>query len=85
MHIHSACFTQGKFSSRTTLAIQFTVNGPNHTHLPTFPFPHRINPFLYWKPIKGSLANSADPDQMPHNVVAGQGLHCLLTQFFIKI
>ena len=29
-------------------------------------------------------ANSADPDQMPHNVASDQGLHCLLTGFSIK-
>ena len=38
-----------------------------------------------WKHIKGSLANSADPDQMPPNVASDQGLHCLLTRFSIKI
>ena len=32
----------------------------------------------------GTLANSADPDQMPHDVAADQGLHCLLTRFSIK-
>ena len=26
----------------------------------------------------GTLANSADPDQMPQNVASDQGLHCLL-------
>ena len=28
---------------------------------------------------KGLQANSADSDQMPHNVASDQGLHCLLT------
>ena len=37
-----------------------------------------------WKPVKGSEENSEDPDQMPHNVASEQGLHCLLTGFFIK-
>ena len=35
-------------------------------------------------PKRGTLANSADPDQMPHDVASDQGLHCLLTGFFIK-
>ena len=39
---------------------------------------------FYWKPIKGSYANSADSDQMPHSVASDQGLHCLLTGFSIK-
>ena len=30
------------------------------------------------------LANSADPDQMTHNVASDQCLHCLLTRFSIK-
>ena len=40
--------------------------------------------FLTGKPVKGSQANSADPDQMPHNVASDQGLYCLLTEFSIK-
>ena len=31
-----------------------------------------------WTGIFGTLANSADPDQMLQNVVSDQGLHCLL-------
>ena len=34
--------------------------------------------------MKVSLANSADPDQMPHNVASDQALQCLLTEFSIK-
>ena len=30
------------------------------------------------------MSNSADQDQMPHNVASDQGLHCLLTEFSIK-
>ena len=33
---------------------------------------------------KGSRANSADPDQTPHNVASDQVLHCLLTGFSMK-
>ena len=35
-----------------------------------------LNPFitLTWKPVKGSRANSADPDQMPHYAVSDQDL-----------
>ena len=40
-----------------------------------------LTQFLTGKPVKGSKANSADPDQMPHNVASDQGLHCLLTGF----
>ena len=28
----------------------------------------------------GTLTNSEDPDEMPHNTVFHQGLHCLLRQ-----
>ena len=38
----------------------------------------------YLESVKGSKANSADPDQMPHNVASDQGLHCLLPGFSIK-
>ena len=31
-----------------------------------------------------SLANLADPDQMPYHVASDQGLHCLLTGLSIK-
>ena len=34
--------------------------------------------------MKGSPANSADPDQTPHNVASDQGLHCLPTGFSIR-
>ena len=30
----------------------------------------------------GTQANSADPDQTPHDAASDQGLHCLLTVFF---
>ena len=40
--------------------------------------------FFTWKPVKVLYANIADPDQMPHIVASDQGLHCLLTGFFIK-
>ena len=50
----------------------------NASHVPW----HQLNPFL---PIKGSLANSADPDQMPHNVASDQDLHYLLLDFPSKI
>ena len=52
------------------------TNKPKHLQL--------SSPILTWKPVKGSQANSADPDQMPHNVASDQGLHCLLTGFSIK-
>ena len=34
--------------------------------------------------VKGSQANSAVPDQTPHNVASDQGLQCLLTRFFLS-
>ena len=43
-----------------------------------------FQPIFTWTPVKGSKANSADPDQMPHNVASDQGLHCLLTGISIK-
>ena len=38
----------------------------------------------YRETCKRFIANSADPDQMPHHVASDQGLHCLLTGFSIK-
>ena len=29
------------------------------------------------RPLKGYLANSADPDHTPQNAASDQGLHCL--------
>ena len=43
-----------------------------------------FNPLYTGHPERGTLANIADPDQMPHNVASDQGLHCLLTGFSIK-
>ena len=38
-------------------------------------------PFDDWKPLlMGTLANSEDPDEMPHKVAFHQDLHCLLIQ-----
>ena len=36
-----------------------------------------VNPFMPGVPLKGKLANSADPDQTPHNAASDQGLYCL--------
>ena len=33
--------------------------------------------------LKGPKANSADPDQTPHNMASDQGLHCLLPEFSV--
>ena len=35
-------------------------------------------------PKRGSMANSVNPDQMPHNVASDLGLHRLLKGFSIK-
>ena len=40
-----------------------------------------LEPFLDQMPILGFYANSADPVQMPLNVVSDQGLHCMLTKY----
>ena len=32
----------------------------------------------------GTLANSVDPDEMPHDVAFHQGLHCLLRQIHLQ-
>ena len=37
---------------------------------------NRIYPFVYGKPLKGTFANSEDPDEMQHNAAFHQGLHC---------
>ena len=31
---------------------------------------------VVWKPLKGLMTNSTDPDQLPQNE-ASEGLHCL--------
>ena len=36
-----------------------------------------VYPIVVGRPIKGYLANSADPDQTPQNAASDQGLHCL--------
>ena len=57
---------------------------------------YRINQrFVAGNPLTGTLANSEDPDEMPHNAAFHQGLHCLLlinliiiernTIFFFKL
>ena len=42
------------------------------------------SPILTGTPVKGSEANSTDPDQTPHTVASDQGLHCMLTGFSIQ-
>ena len=43
-----------------------------------------VNPFHSgYQPI-GTLANSKEPDEMPHKAAFHQGLHCLLKHNFIK-
>ena len=42
-------------------------------------------PHIILRPFYGTLANSADQVQAPQNVASDQGLHCLLTEFSIKI
>ena len=42
------------------------------------------NPLQTRDPKWGTLANGADPDQMPHNVASDQALQCLLRGFSIK-
>ena len=37
---------------------------------------HKHSPFVYWKPLNGTLTNSADPDEMQHDAAFHQGLHC---------
>ena len=41
-----------------------------------------INPLLSGNPKRGTQANSADPDQTPHNAASDRGLQCLLTAIF---
>ena len=35
--------------------------------------------------LRSDTASSADPDRISHNVVSDQDLHCLLTEWSIKI
>ena len=37
-----------------------------------------INPLYTGNPLMGTLANSEDPDEMPHKAAFHQGLHFLL-------
>ena len=37
-----------------------------------------VNPLETGNPLTSILANGEDPDEMPHNAVFHQGLHCLL-------
>ena len=39
-----------------------------------------INPLKTRNSKMGTMANSADPDEMPHNAALNQGLRCLLKQ-----
>ena len=41
-------------------------------------WPSFINPFHSGSLQTGTLANSEDPDEMPHDVASHQCLHCLL-------
>ena len=41
------------------------------------------SPWLLGNPKRDTQANSADPDQMPHNAASDQGLHCLLSAIFV--
>ena len=42
--------------------------------------------YMYaWVLFCGSKANSADPDQTPHNAASDQGLHSLPTENYITI
>ena len=43
-----------------------------------------LQPILAKRPITGTQANSADPDQEPQNVASDQCLHCLLIGISIK-
>ena len=38
-----------------------------------------LSPIIVWRPLKGYLANRADPEQMLQNAISDQGLHCLQT------
>ena len=39
-----------------------------------------IDPLRTRNPLTVTLANSDDPDEMPHHVAFHRGLHCLLRQ-----
>ena len=39
-----------------------------------------FNPLRTGNHQMGTMANSEDPDEMPHNAAFHQGLHCLLKQ-----
>ena len=43
-----------------------------------------LSPFQTGYPFYGYYANSADPGRALQNAASDQGLHCLLTDFFMK-
>ena len=45
---------------------------------------HTTIPLRTGNPKTGTIANSEDPDEMPHNAAFHQGLHCLLRQRHTK-
>ena len=53
----------------------------SHNHHLILLYIHLTHSYLE---VKGSKANSADPDQTSHNVASDQGLQCLETGFSIK-
>ena len=54
---------------KESLCIPFTCTYPTLSH--------SSYPFLDWKPVLGTYANSADPVQTSQNMTSDQGLHCL--------
>ena len=55
-----------------------------HVHVCEFYYQLHHNPFFRgYNLYKGTLENCADPDQMGHDEVSDQGLHCYLRNFYL--
>ena len=83
---HYAAFHQGLHcmlrqnqSSAKELYFFFEIITCNHS-LCTMDSPDLTISNLMENSITGTLANSEDPDEMPHYAAFHQGLHCLLSQ-----
>ena len=71
------------FYTGFTLAYSFTFSvtfSQSHSQHCIQKFSVTINPLWTGNPIMGTLANSEDPDEMPHIAAVRQSLHCLLRQ-----
>ena len=83
--------------AKTTVSILLSVNFRSQTLIRSKKDNHGItvpttsvsmdvslSPLLSGNPKKGTQANSADPNQKPHNAAPDPGLHSLVAAFFLQ-